>query len=439
MDGNREILTFHHVAAGYGEREILKDVTMSVKEGEFVGLIGANGTGKSTLIKCISGLLPLKRGNITVCGRENTELKTKERAQLVAVVPQSYHVEYDFTVEDIVMMGRHPYMSFRKREGKEDYDIVEEAMRATNTEIFRNRFYNELSGGERQRVVLARAIAQKTKVILLDEPTSALDIHHQIEVMELITRLNREEKITVLAVLHDINMASRFCGRMVMLRDGAVLADGTPKEVVNRQNMETLYQMKLMIRQNPLFHKPEIIPIRVMEEERAKAPLHIHVICGASGAVRLLEELDAKGYKVTAGVLNRDSSDWEMCQELHIRCVETEPFTPITEKKQEENQKLMEDADVIVVADVPFGEANLMNLQGLERMKGKLYFHKNALSSDYTGGGLVERLEHIQMTKKIRYVGDHDEFLRCVAEDGVRLKEAGGQPDNTQISGGGEL
>ncbi|MCI8814616.1 MAG: ABC transporter ATP-binding protein, partial [Lachnospiraceae bacterium] len=202
-----EILEFHHVAAGYGEREILKDVTMSVRQGEFAGLIGSNGTGKSTLIKCISGLLPLKRGNISICGKENSSLKSRERARMVAVVPQSYHVEYDFTVEDIIMMGRNPYLGFRKKEGQEDYDIVEEAMQATNTEIFRRRYYNELSGGERQRVILARAIAQKPRIILLDEPTSALDVHHQIEVMELITKLNQEEHMTVLAVLHDINMA----------------------------------------------------------------------------------------------------------------------------------------------------------------------------------------------------------------------------------------
>ncbi|MCI8599801.1 MAG: heme ABC transporter ATP-binding protein [Lachnospiraceae bacterium] len=409
---NREMLKFSHVAAGYGEREVLKDITMSVKEGEFVGLIGSNGTGKSTLIKCISGLLPLKNGTIMICGKENSALKNRERAQMVAVVPQSYHVGYDFTVEDIVMMGRNPYLSLRKKEGTEDYAIVEEAMKATNTEEFRDRLYNELSGGERQRVILARAIAQKPRIILLDEPTSALDIHHQIEVMELITRLNQEEYVTVLAVLHDINMASRFCQRIVMLQDGAVFADGTPQEVINHSNMERMYQMKLMIRKNPLFHKPEIVPIRVMEEEKAATRRHIHIICGADGAVKLIEELDERGYEVTVGVVNQGSGDWDICQELGVTCVEAEPFTPITWEKQAENLKLMEDAEVILVADVPFGQSNLMNLQGLENLSGKIYFHKNALSSDHTGGALVKRLEEIGRVKKITYFGDHDEVLR---------------------------
>ena len=419
---NAEMLKFSHVAAGYRDREILPDVTLSVEEGDFVGLIGSNGTGKSTLIKCISGLLPLTKGEITICGREQSLLKSRERARLVAVVPQSYHVDYDFTVEDIVMMGRNPYLGFGKREDERDFEIVKNAMEATNTEIFRGRLYNELSGGERQRVILARAIAQQPRVILLDEPTSALDIHHQIEVMELIARLNREEHMTVLAVLHDINMAARFCRRIVMLRDGTVTADGTPEEVVNRKNMEELYAMKLMVRENPLFHKPEIVPIRVMGEEQVGNPFHIHVICGASGAAKIMEELDARGYRVTAGVVNVGSDDWDICHFLDLERVEIDPFTPVTEEDQKRNLKLMEDADVILISDVPFGESNLKNLEGLESRRGQIFFHKNALSNDYTGGKLVRRLEEIGVKKNIVYFGDHDEFLKSLEkmhEEGI--------------------
>ena len=186
---------------------------------------------------------------------------------MVAVVPQSYYVDYDFTAEDIVMMGRNPYIDFRHRESEEDRAIVKRAMEMTNTEIFRDRYYNELSGGERQRVILARAIAQQPQIILLDEPTSALDLHHQIEVMELIRQLNEKENITVMAVLHDINLASRFCNRIVILKDGKIKADGTPQEIICREEMESLYQMKLLVKNNPLLEKPEIIPIRVMDEE----------------------------------------------------------------------------------------------------------------------------------------------------------------------------
>lgn len=410
----KQMLYFSHVATGYGEKEVIKDVNMSVEEGDFVALIGSNGTGKSTLIKCVSGLLPLKRGEIEICGKPLSSMSSKERARLVAVVPQSYYVEYDFKVEDIVMMGRNPYLSFKEKESKKDYDIVKEAMEMTNTEVFRGRSYNALSGGEKQRVILARAIAQQPKIILLDEPTSALDLHHQIEVMELIEKLNQEDHITIVAVLHDINMASRFCKRVVMLKEGVVEADGTPTEVVNKRNMETLYNMKLLLRENPLFEKPEILPIRVFQQEKVKNPLHIHVICGASGAVKMIEELEERGHKVTAGVINQGSDDCLLCDYLELETVQIPAFTPVTEEKQRQNLSLMEKADIILVANIPFGEDNIKNLDGIENTKGEFYFHKNALSCDFTDGKLVKRLEQIQEKKKVHYFGDYDEILNLI-------------------------
>ncbi len=406
-----EMLKIQEVTAGYGEKKVLKSISLSIRQGEFVSLIGSNGAGKSTLLKCISGLLPTEGGQILLCGRNSQKLKSKERARLAAVVPQSYAVEYAFTAEDVVAMGRYPYQSFGKRETREDQEILLQAMEDTNTLEFRNRLYNELSGGEKQRVVLARALAQQPKILLLDEPTSALDIHHQTEVMELISRLNREQGLTVLAVLHDVNMASRYCSRMLLLKDGQLAADGEPAQIITRKNMEELYQMKILIRENPLFHKPEIVPIRVLSRRRAGQPLRIHVICGGGGAAQILEELDDRGYELSAGVLNQGSDDCEICRYLQIPHVEIPPFTPVSEEDQARNLDMMKDAEVILVSDVPFGKNNLENLAGLEEQKGRIFFHKNALSEDYTGGALVERLRLLGERKKIVYFGDHDEFL----------------------------
>ena len=384
---------------------VLQDVSFQVSKGEYVALIGSNGTGKSTLIKCVSGLLPLAGGEIEICGKDSRKLKAKERARLVAVVPQSYYVDYDFTVEDIVMMGRNPYIDFRHRESKEDHEIAERAMKLTKTDVFRDRPYNELSGGERQRVILARAITQQPQIILLDEPTSALDLHHQIEVMELIRDLNEKENITVMAVLHDINLASRFCSRIIILKDGKVKADGTPKQIINREEMESLYNMKLLVKNNPLLEKPEIIPIRVMDEEKVQKPLRIHVICGEKGGVRLLEQLVNMGHHVSAGVLNQESDDDEICRYLEIPRIEIGPFQPVSAEDQERNLKLMEDADVVVVADIPFGEANIRNLDGLENVKGELYMNENIKRQDFTEGLLEKRLQEIAKKKKIKFYG----------------------------------
>lgn len=397
------MLSFSHVAAGYGDKRVLQDVSFQIKKGEYVALIGSNGTGKSTLIKCISGLIPLDDGEIEICGQSLHHLKARERARMVAVVPQSYYVDYDFSVEDIVMMGRNPYIDFRHRESKEDREIAERAMKMTKTDVFKGRYYNELSGGERQRVILARAITQQPDIILLDEPTSALDLHHQIEVMELIRELNEKEHITVMAVLHDINLASRFCSRIVILKDGKVKADGTPQEIVNREEMESLYNMKLLIKNNPLLAKPEIIPIRVADEKQTKKPLRIHVICGDKGGVRLLEMLDNMGHQVSAGVLNQGSDDDEICSYLNIPRVEIPAFQPVLEHDQERNLKLMKDADVVIVADIPFGEANIHNLDGLEDVKGTLYVNENVKEKDFTCGKVSKRLDEIQLKKEIHF------------------------------------
>ena len=269
--------------------------------------------------------------------------------------------------------------------------------------MFRNRLYNQLSGGERQRVILARAITQQPEIILLDEPTSALDLHHQIEVMELIRQLNEKEHITVLAVLHDINLASRFCSRIVILKDGKVKADGTPREIINRQEMEELYEMRLLVKNNPLIEKPEIIPIRVMDEKQTAKPLRIHVICGEKGGVRILEQLTNMGHAVTAGVVNRESDDAEICEYLDIPRVEIGSFQTVGQEEQAKNLELMKDADAVIVADIPFGEANIRNLDGLEHVKGELYIHKNILNQDFTHGQLQRRLDEIQKIKEIHF------------------------------------
>lgn len=402
---NPVMLSFSHAAVGYGEKLVLRDVSFQITKGEYVALIGSNGTGKSTMIKCVSGLLPLEGGEMQICGKDLRRLKARERARMVAVVPQSYYVDYGFTVEDIVMMGRNPYIDLRHRESKKDREIAERAMELTKTTQFRDRLYNELSGGERQRVILARAITQQPQIILLDEPTSALDLHHQIEVMELIRDLNEKEQITVMAVLHDINLASRFCSRIVILKDGKVKADGTPQEVINRDEMEALYDMKLFVKNNPLLGKPEIIPIRVMDETPASKPKRIHVICGEKGGVRLLEQLVNMGHHVTAGVLNQGSDDNEICDYLGIRHIEIGAFQPVRPENQAKNLELMRDADAVLVADIPFGEANIHNLDGLEAVKGELYVHENVLKWDFTGGKVKERLEKIGKKKDVKFFG----------------------------------
>ncbi len=406
------VLEFQQVHAGYGSREILSGFSARLEPGEFVGLIGANGAGKSTLIKCVSGLLSLRSGRILIDGRDNSGLQPGERAKKVAVVPQAFEVEYDFTVEDIVFMGRNPYIREKGHNKAKDQELVNRALRMTKTEEFAGRLFSQLSGGEKQRVIIARAIAQEPEVILLDEPTSALDLSHQIEVMELIRRLNEEEGLTVVAVLHDVNLAARYCKRLIMLNDGMVIADGAPEQVIVKKNLNQIYHMKMMVRDNPLFGCPEIVPIRVLETEGVRTPLRIHVICGGTSAGKVLEQLDEMGHDVSAGVLNEGSGDWSVCRSLGLSMVEERPFTLITPEKQKENLAMMADADFILIADLPFGAANINNLLGLETQSAQVVFHTHC--EDFTGGMLEERLRAIRSAGHLVEIEDHSQFVEMV-------------------------
>ena len=413
-------LEFQNISVSYGEKPVLSDFSAVLEPGEFVGLIGANGAGKSTLIKCVSGLLPLSGGRILLDGTDNSLLKPISRARRVAVVPQNFHVEFDFTAEDIVSMGRNPYARERRKNLGEEKKIVRSAMERTAVWELGDRLFSQLSGGERQRVIIARAIAQQPAIILLDEPTSALDLSHQIEVMELIRELSQKEKLTIVAVLHDINLAARYCRRLIMLQKGRVLADGAPQEVILKTNLDQIYNMKVMVRPHPVFQCPEILPIRVLSGEAAATPLRIHVICGSGSAGRILEELDEMGHDVRAGVLNEGSDDWAMCKALGIPVIEERPFTMISPEKQRENLRAMKDADAVLIADVPFGTGNINNLSGLEELGVPVFFHTHC--QDFTGGRLEERLRAMRKKSRLIEIGDHDEFLNIVR----RGKKTGG-------------
>lgn len=410
----RIMLNFKDVVAAYGDTEILRGFNAVICQGEFVGLIGPNGAGKSTLLKCLSGLLPLKSGEIILEEKNNTTYSQRERAQMVAVVPQSFDIDYDFSVEDIVLMGRNPYLSFKVKESRYDYDVVTEAMHATKTLQFRKRLFNTLSGGEKQRVIIARAIAQEPDIILLDEPTSALDIHHQIEIMELIRNLNQKKSMTVVAVLHDINLASRYCNRLILMKNGRVVVDGTPDQVITEENLKKVYDMKMFIQENKLFGKPEIIPLRVIKEAEFYHSLRVHVICGGNNASQILEELEAMGHRVTAGVVNQGSDDWTACDALGIPMIEASPFTAISMENQVKNLELMKACDVILISDLPFGHGNVNNLKGLENLTGDIYFHTNCLKNDFTEGALAQCLATIKAKKALVEISSHQEFLEII-------------------------
>ncbi|OTA40989.1 MAG: iron ABC transporter ATP-binding protein, partial [Symbiobacterium thermophilum] len=245
------MLRIESLTAGYGGEPVLKGLDLAVARGEFLVVVGPNGSGKSTLVRAVTGALTPTGGRILLEGRDLRTLRPREVARVLAVVAQDTSVGFDFTVEEVVALGRTPYLPPLRSETPRDRAAVERAMRLTGTAPLAGRVITALSGGERQRVMVARALAQEPRLLILDEPTAHLDIANQVEVLDLVRRLNRTEGLTVLAILHDLNLAALYADRLVMLKDGRVWAGGPPAEVLTEANILTVYGSRVKVVRHP--------------------------------------------------------------------------------------------------------------------------------------------------------------------------------------------
>jgi len=247
------------IAAGYDGLEVLKGVSVEGRAGELVGIIGPNGSGKTTLLRTMTRTLRPSAGSVTLNGFDIYAMHARDFARKVAVVPQETLIPFDFTVMEVVLMGRSPWLGRFDLEGPCDLDAAQEALRLTGMDHLGSRPINALSGGERQRVILARALAQGPEVLLLDEPTSHLDIAFQFEMMESVRCLCRERGLAALAVLHDLNLASHYCDSMVLISGGCVEATGSPAEVITPENITRVYGVSVLVNEHPTTHKPYVL------------------------------------------------------------------------------------------------------------------------------------------------------------------------------------
>jgi iron complex transport system ATP-binding protein len=250
------MIELQNVSLGYHSRAVVYDINLKTLAGEMLGLVGPNGSGKSTLIKGISGVVSLFSGTILVDGRNTRAMKREELARIVATVPQNPLLPAAFTAFEVVLMGRTPHLGLLRYEGKKDFAIAWRAMELTGTQSFAYRRISELSGGEQQRVVIARALAQEPKILLLDEPTAHLDISYQIEILDLIKSLCLERRLTVVIAVHDLNLASQYCDRIVLLNGGRIRAEGSPAQVLTAENIKQAYGANVCVFPHPINHLP---------------------------------------------------------------------------------------------------------------------------------------------------------------------------------------
>ncbi len=243
-----KLLQLRGVTSGYDRVEpVIRGIDLDLIRGDFLGLVGPNGCGKSTLLRTITRLLPHQSGCIQINGKSLKELSHKEIDQLIGLVTNETSSTFDFSVQEIVGMGRNPYLKWYRGKDDQDQKIVREVLAQTGTSHLSRRNVRELSGGERQRVVIARALAQAPKILLLDEPTNHLDINHQIEVFDLLYRLNQEGDLAILCVTHDLNLAAEYCRNIVMMKEGRIHARGKPEQVLTSGIISQVYGIEVNI------------------------------------------------------------------------------------------------------------------------------------------------------------------------------------------------
>jgi iron complex transport system ATP-binding protein len=252
-------LEMQNVSLGYDHQPVLNDITLRTAPGQLVGLIGPNGSGKSTIIKALSRVIHPYSGRILIDGKDITSIPRRELACLVGVVPQMPLLPSTFTAFEIVLMGRNPHLGLFQSEGRQDWAIAWQAMEKTITQSLASRRVNELSGGEIQCLLIARVLAQETKAILLDEPTANLDIGRQIEILDLIKNLCMENHLTVLAAVHDLNLAAQYCDRLFLINEGCLHAEGAPAEVITDLNIKDVYGAENCVYTHPLNGLPTVL------------------------------------------------------------------------------------------------------------------------------------------------------------------------------------
>ncbi len=396
------IIELKNITLKYGDYEVLRDISFNIKKGEFTSIIGPNGAGKSTVLKAIMKNIELASGDISIKGKSIKNITHKEKACIIGFVPQEFNISFDFTVYDIVAMGRNPYIAKFKKSKFDDKKIIEESLQKTNTYEFKDKYFNSLSGGEKQRVIIARALAQQPEILILDEATSSLDIHHQLDILELIHSLNREDGLTVLTIMHDLNLASRFSDKIVLLSKNGVIKSGTPSEVIDEQVLKNVYDMDMVVRENKLLSYTEIIPLRIRKSKEEKN-IHVHIICGGGTGEYIIQKLYSERYKISCGILIEGDSDLDICRSLNLDYVVEYPFSKFSEESIAKNKEYIDNSDVIIVTDVAIGYGNFDNIKLIENIRDKKIIILHSVNRDFVNGEYEKILTELTKFDNVKY------------------------------------
>ena len=374
----RPVLDIRGLEVLLGGRHVLGPFDLEVPRGAFLGILGPNGSGKTTLLRALTGVVKTSAGEVLLEGRSLRDYRALELARLVGVVPQQFNLDFSFTVEEMVAMGRYAHggrgsaaprgadgagaTDSAGAGGAADGTAVAAALAETGLTSLAGRLVTELSGGERQRALIAQTLAQETPTLLLDEPLNNLDLNHQLEIMQLLGRLHAAGR-TIAVVLHDLNMAAQYCEELVLLDQGRLVARGEPKDILDPRVILEVFRVRVAVHRQG--QRPYLTPLWSKSREASieSRGARVHVIAGGGAASELVEELVLHGFTPTVGVVSVFDTDFATAQRYELEVVSAPPFQPFPEEAIRQLEALTEEADVIVVAPVFFGQGNLEPLR----------------------------------------------------------------------------
>ena len=371
------VFELSNITFAYAEKPVVRDVSFIVEEGGFVGMVGPNGSGKSTLLKIMDRLITPAEGRLLLAGRPLELFKRKDIAREIALVPQTFGLDFNFTAREVIEMGRYA------RKGLEDHRrTIEELLEKLEIAPLADRSFPELSGGEKQMVVLAQALAQEPRVLLLDEPAAHLDVSYQLRLFDWLRKLN-QEGLTIVCVLHDLNLALLYFESMLMLSNGRLFASGRTQDVLSPEAIESVYGVRAYVHK----HAGRTF-LTFSPRARASRRERVHLVCGGGSGAILMRELTDLGYLVSVGVVNALDTDEVTGRELGLPIAAEAPFTPISDEAFEENIRLIQEADIVVLTEVPIGTGNIRNLDALARgalMGKQVWMVGHRAGLDFTG------------------------------------------------------
>ncbi len=376
--------------AGYGSADIVKSVSCSFAPGTFTGIIGPNGSGKTTLLRAFSSIIP-SSGILELDGRDIRDYAPAELGMALGFVPQDEARPFSYTVMQVVLMARYARTSRFAALAPEDYARCHQALADTGVAHLAGRSIRTLSGGEWQRVLIARALAQETDVLLLDEPTSHLDLAHQMEVVSLMKDLAGAGR-TIIGVFHDLNLAALSCDRLIMIKKGQLVADGAPPDVLTPERIRQVYGAEVVTCRHPVTGTPFLVPVTTANGKIAlPRRMNVLVISGGGSGSDLLRFLSGKDLVLSAGILATTDTDYHTATALEIPCVPVLPFSQIPAHALEKLKSMLAQADVVVLSAHPVGAGNLPVLQLLrDTDPGRIVIHlperRDFLSYDFAKG-----------------------------------------------------